>query len=357
MSTNPEPEVSIDIGQLASSEPEDATAPELAAGTPEPDDSVFKVPEAPTAPVKASPGYEFKVSLPGHTRAVTGVKFSPDGEYLVSSSADSSAKLWDVDTASQIQSMVGHEHGVNDVAWSADGKGLASSSDDKTVRLWDVRIGRCHKILTGHKDCAFALSFNPRGNILLSSSYDRTVRLWDIRTGRTLKTLTAHDDPISSVDFNRDGSLFLSSSLDGLVRLWDPTICQVGMTLIDDDNVPVGCAKFSPNGKYILASMINSTIKLWNFHKPKCLRTYRGHKNDAYLIGSNFSITGGIWIVSGSEDIGLYIWNLQTKELAQKVDTQGDQVLCTDCHPTANVIASGSLQNQYEVKLWQGAPM
>jgi len=30
-------------------------------------------------------------------------------------------------------------------------------------------------------------------------------------------------------------------------------------------------------------------------------------------------VTGGKWIVSGSEDHMIYIWNLQTKEIVQKL--------------------------------------
>lgn len=102
-------------------------------------------------------------------------------------------------------------------------------------------------------------------------------------------------------------------------RIWDTASGQCLKTLIDDDNPPVSFVKFSPNGKYILAATLDNTLKLWDYSKGKCLKTYSGHKNEKYCIFANFSVTGGKWIVSGSEDSMVYIWNLQTKEIVQKL--------------------------------------
>ncbi|EDV54970.1 WD repeat-containing protein 5 [Drosophila erecta] len=335
----------------ASGDPETETAITEAAF------NSFKMPILPSQLLwqnSLSPGYAIKSSLLGHSGCVTAVKFSPDGERLVSSSVDMLLKLWDVSATKCIQSLAGHEYGVNDVAWSAAGL-LASCSDDKSVRLWDTRSQLCVKVLEGHCSFSFSCCFNPQANLLATTSFDNTVRLWDVRTGKTLKIVTAHQDPISAVDFNSDGSSFVTSSFDGLVRLWDSSTGHVLKTLVDVDNIPVGYVKFSPNGRYILSATLNNTLKLWNYNKPKCLRVYRGHVNESYCLTSNFSITAGMWIVSGSEDNTLCIWNLQTKELVQKACTEGDQVLCTHCHPTANVIATGALQNAFAIKIWQSS--
>lgn len=116
-------------------------------------------------------------------------------------------------------------------------------------------------------------------------------------------------------------------------RIWDTPTGQCLRTLVHEDNAPVTSVKFSPNGKFVLAWTLDSSVRLWNYVEGRCVKTYQGHVNKKYSLGGAFGVYGmpeQAFAVSGSEDGAILVWDVVSKEVLQRLEGHEDIVLGVD---------------------------
>jgi tetratricopeptide (TPR) repeat protein len=164
------------------------------------------------------------LTLKGHTNAVWGVAFSPDGKRLASAACDQTVKVWDAQTGQEIRTLRGHTSDVTSVVFSPDGKRLASSCNDHTVKLWDAQTGQELRTLKGHTGAVTRVAFSPDGRRLASASEGHLVKVWDTATGEEALTLKGHTDSVQSVAFSPDGKRLASAGMDQTVMVWDASL-------------------------------------------------------------------------------------------------------------------------------------
>lgn len=159
-----------------------------------------------------------------HQSPVWDVRFSPHGHYFVSCSADRTARLWSTPQITPLRLFVGHDSDAEAVAWHPNGAYVftGSGGGDKTVRMWDIVRGSAVRMFTGHVGNITALACAPSGHIIASADDRGEVILWSLSTGRLIKRMRGHGrGGIWSLDWSVGSTVLVSGGADGTVRVWD----------------------------------------------------------------------------------------------------------------------------------------
>jgi Prp8 binding protein len=127
-------------------------------------------------------------SLDGHLDSISGLRLSPDGNYLASNGMDHTVRTWDVrpyaPTSRAVAVYEGARHDLSKnllkVAWSPDGARLSAGSSDRLVNIWDVASTRLLYKLPGHTGSVVEVDFHPKEPVILSCGEDKKIYLGEI---------------------------------------------------------------------------------------------------------------------------------------------------------------------------------
>lgn len=127
--------------------------------------------------------------MKGHQDRVCRVAYHPSGDYVASASFDTTWRLWDVNTTTELLLQEGHSKEVYAIEFQNDGALVASGFVAKFLlnlpiriikllfyrgldaigRIWDLRTGKTAMVLDGHIQAIFATAFSPNGFAYLST--------------------------------------------------------------------------------------------------------------------------------------------------------------------------------------------
>ncbi|CAE6383066.1 unnamed protein product [Rhizoctonia solani] len=158
----------------------------------------------------------------GHQAPVWDVQWAGvSGGWFATGSRDRTARLWSAERVSPLRVYAGHLSDVDCVRFHPNGLYLATGSSDWTCRLWDVQKGSCVRVFIGHQGAVTSMAMSPDGRYLASAAEDLSINLWDLSSGKRIKKMTGHTGAVHSLTFSAESSVLVSGGGDCTVRVWD----------------------------------------------------------------------------------------------------------------------------------------
>ncbi|SAL94956.1 hypothetical protein [Absidia glauca] len=247
--------------------------------------------------------------------------FLPGDRHILLGTKTGELELYDIGSATMIQSIKAHDGPVYSLAIRPDKRGFVTGSADKDVKFWDFDLlekSASEKSLTfthmrtlKMSDEVLCVRYSPDQNLLAVSLLDTTVKVFYHDTLKFFLSLYGHKLPVLDMDISSDNTLLATCSADKNVKLWGLDFGDCHKSLFAHQE-SVMSVKFVWGTHYFFTVSKDKTIKYWDGDKFENIMKLEGHHGEVWALAV---AKNGSFIVSGSHDRSLRIWEKTDEQL------------------------------------------
>jgi WD40 repeat protein len=300
----------------------------------------------------AASGKELKAfaGAAGHQNLVLSVAVSPDGSLIASGGSDNTAKIWDFPAPTAVRTLAKTE-GATAVAVSPDGTRLAAGNKDGSVHIWNIADGKELFVMTGHAGAVTNVGWNNNGQLLASSGSDSTVRFWNTTNGQLVAAFAAHRGAVNSISFNPGANVFASAGTDGVLKYWNvPPVGSRPFAAAHGDIVTA--LALAPDNNTVASGCADKTVRLATVNNGQTLRTLAGAASPIESVAVSFN---GTLVAAGTADRRAHFWQLSDGKPISDLLAHNGAVKVAVFHPGTGQLLTGGGDGL--LRLWNMPPL
>uniref|UniRef100_A0A6Q2WUQ9 Striatin-3 n=1 Tax=Esox lucius TaxID=8010 RepID=A0A6Q2WUQ9_ESOLU len=314
-----------------------------------------------------------KYTLRSHFDGVRALAFHPVEPVLVTVSEDHTLKLWNLQKTvpakksasfdvEPIYTFRAHVGPVLSLAVSSSGEQCYSGGIDSTIQWWNIPSSNVDPYDTydpsvlagtwlGHTDAVWGLAYSGIKNRLLSCSADGTVKLWNPQEKNPcISTYNAEKDHgiPTAVDFNGcDPAHMVASFNTGTAVIYDLETSQPAVVFATQGESTLPAANHinkvvsHPTLPVTITAHEDRNIKFFDNKSGKVIHAMVAHLDAVTSLAVD---PNGIYLMSGSHDCSIRLWNLDSKTCVQEITAHrkksDESIYDVAFHPSKAYIAS-----------------
>lgn len=313
-------------------------------------------------------------------RGVTGLyEVSDRSRTIIAAFNDYKIKLWN-DSFYTIGVMSGHQDQILDLAFSPDGNRMISTSKDQTAKIWEYQKPTLKALRGSNRISTVAIAEN---QTYLTGSWEGVLTLWNEQAD-SLWTCQAHEDKIVASLFSPDEKHILSISQDGFFKLWNLNGKLLGEMILEEEIYQVNyldtdslfilsdqrAALINLKGATIweikgdnfraadislenqrVALVLEDTLCIYDFAQ-ELLWKKRVHQAQINALALS---PDGESLISGSSDPQIFFWNVKDasyKEIGGEINKPKAEITSIAYSPDGNGFATAYASGDPSIILW-----
>ncbi len=282
-------------------------------------------------------------TLRGDGQYAMALRFSPDGQYLISAGMNGHLHLWATHDWSHVKQITGHWKSVNAVILDHDGARIATGSSDCTIRIWSFPEFKLLHEVQDRKKTVAGMAVAHKAHAFAACAYGGRVAVWDF-AGAFQIGFRASDRNLAAVAFAPDDRSILTGGLGGALTRWSlPDGEPLGT--IEAHAIALSRCAYLPDGDRVLTLGYDGFLKLWDARNWTLLQAARIH--DDRITGAWFDLARQQVLVLSAGLVRLYA--LACWDYVDELALDAHVLPCGILSPDGTTVVIGSADARFHV--------
>ncbi|KAK0673976.1 putative WD repeat-containing protein 26 [Cercophora samala] len=251
------------------------------------------------------------------------IRFSPNGERLATCGSGKGVCIWDTRTFHLVR-VLGHDVEVSNIAWSPDSSMLVSCSMDGQAKVWNTQTGDLIKALEKFGEPVSSAGWLPDGKTFVTGSLDKTKSLceWDLSGSLLYNWTKRHRTEDLAV--SADGHWMVAMDDQCTVHVYNIPRREYDGELAHDSRLT--SVSLSQDSKWMLVNTVEDEALLYDMDTREVVKKFKGHTGGETIIRAGFGGANENFVISGSEDGNVFVWNRTMGQLVHKKEAHTPRV-------------------------------
>jgi WD40 repeat protein len=278
-----------------------------------------------------------------HKKSITSVAYSCNGDYYVSSSADSTIKIWDSQTNQCVQ-LLKTNGTISKVKFSLDSDWLISVGTDRVVKIWNWRTKQS-KSLGSHGNSISEIICLNDGETCITISLDATIRIWNIIKSKLIKVIDLCKERFTAMAYVPEKNLILCGTDKGNVCFFEATNFEKTEEIKVCDSVVTGIAISTESGTFAISNNMGE-VKIWDINSLLLVNSLQAHSKRISQIIYNSNTKE---YISVSPDRNTIFWDSTSGNQKTCLNDEKNCINCISSSPNGKYLLQGTIDGLLKI--------
>ncbi len=276
----------------------------------------------------------------GFSKMVESLAIAPNQRYLIAGRSDGRIQIWDHGSGQLLQSIPAHKGAIKSINISTDGRQFISAGDDLDVKIWDLSNFKLLQVLKGPENRIRSVQFSPDQQVLMSIGGDQQAFVWDLKNKETFRIGNPRSS-YRSFEFSPDSKLVITTSFDGVAQIWDLQN-KVLLRSLSHSASPLKAAVFSQSGRMAITVSGDGTTKYWDLSSGRVVKTMATPMDfmNIAVISKDRTL-----LYMSDQDARSKVWDLQSGQLKYTFSGHSKEVVDAKLSSDQTLLITSSYDN------------